>query len=243
MESGHSAAISMSLFVPFSFRVEYDKGTAKGELPIRIDKPSVISEFEYELAERFIAEMNIVLCTLVPELSIQMKNHGKQLLENGEDGYRIELLSERGDVIIPLAYESEGIIKIVSVLNVLMRVYSNPGVCFFIDEFDSGIFEFLLGELLTVLEKGAKGQFVFTSHNLRALEMISKNSLVFSTTNPHNRYIRLQNVKTNNNLRDMYLRTINLGGQEEEVYAMTDTVEIGRAFRRAGRIEKYGKEN
>lgn len=243
VESGHSAAISMSLFVPFSFRGEYDKGTAKGELPIRIDKPSVISEFEYELAERFIAEMNIVLCTLVPELSIQMKNHGKQLLENGEDGYRIELLSERGDVIIPLAYESEGIIKIVSVLNVLMRVYSNPGVCFFIDEFDSGIFEFLLGELLTVLEKGAKGQFVFTSHNLRALEMISKNSLVFSTTNPHNRYIRLQNVKTNNNLRDMYLRTINLGGQEEEVYAMTDTVEIGRAFRRAGRIEKYGEEN
>ena len=239
----YSADISMSLFVPFSFRVEYDKGTAKGELPIRIDKPSVISEFEYELAERFIAEMNIVLCTLVPELSIQMKNHGKQLLENGEDGYRIELLSERGDVIIPLAYESEGIIKIVSVLNVLMRVYSNPGVCFFIDEFDSGIFEFLLGELLTVLEKGAKGQFVFTSHNLRALEMISKNSLVFSTTNPHNRYIRLQNVKTNNNLRDMYLRTINLGGQEEEVYAMTDTVEIGRAFRRAGRIEKYREEN
>ena len=97
--------------------------------------------------------------------------------------------------------------------------------------------------MLTVLEKGAKGQFVFTSHNLRALEMISKNSLVFSTTNTHNRYIRLQNVKTNNNLRDMYLRTINLGGQEEEVYAMTDTVEIGRAFRRAGRIEKYGEEN
>ncbi|MEG1971980.1 MAG: ATP-binding protein, partial [Oscillospiraceae bacterium] len=59
---------------------------------------------------------------------------------------------------------------------------------------------------------------------------------VFSTTNPKNRYIHLQNIKSNNNLRDMYLRSITLGGQKEEIYAQTDSTEIGRAFRRAGRV-------
>ena len=47
--------------------------------------------------------------------------------------------------------------------------------------------------------------------------------------------IRLQNVQTNNNLRDLYLRSLTLGGQKEEMYEETDSVAIGRAFRRAGK--------
>ena len=116
-----------------------------------------------------------------------------------------------------------------------MCIYNHASMCLIIDELDAGIYEYLLGELLSVMEKGAKGQLIFTSHNLRALEMLHKKSIVFSTTNPLNRYIRLQNVKSNNNLRDLYLRSITLGGQREDVYAETDTVEIGRAFRRAGK--------
>ena len=110
------------------------------------------------------------------------------------------------------------------------------------DELDAGIFEFLLGELLRIFENNAKGQIIFTSHNLRALEMMDKNSLVFSTTNPKNRYIRFQNVKNNNNLRDLYLRAITLGGQKEEIYAETDSVEINRALRRAGKAGANGKK-
>lgn len=68
-----------------------------------------------------------------------------------------------------------------------------------------------------------------------ALEMLGKKSILFSTTNPCNRYIRLQNVQTNNNLRDLYLRSLTLGGQKEEMYEETDSVAIGRAFRRAGK--------
>lgn len=94
-----------------------------------------------------------------------------------------------------------------------------------------------------MFEKGARGQLIFTSHNLRALEMINKNSIVFSTANSSNRYIRLQNIKSNHNLRDMYLRSITLGGQKETVYEETDSVEIGRAFRRAGKAVKDGNQN
>jgi AAA15 family ATPase/GTPase len=239
----HSGSISLNLMLPFAFRLDMGETIAKGDLPIRLDKPSLISQRRYDMVQQIISEMNTVLGTLIPGLSIGVYNLGEQLLENGNSGYNIQLISKRGDVIIPLKYESEGIIKIISILNVLMCVFNDPSMCLIIDELDAGIYEYLLGELLSIFEKSAKGQMIFTSHNLRALEMINKSSILFSTTNPRNRYMRLQNVKTNNNLRDLYLRSITLGGQREEVYSETDTVEIGRAFRRAGKAVLDGGEN
>lgn len=239
--SKHNGPISMELLMPVAFRVRHHAGIAKGNLPILLSQPSDIPEEAFEIVERIIAEINIVLSAVIPGMSLEVYNHGKQLLKDGMEGYRIELLSRRGDVVIPLKYESEGIIKIISILNVLMCVYNNPGMCMMVDELDSGIFEFLLGEILAVFENGAKGQLIFTSHNLRALEMMEKDHLIFSTTNEDNRYIKLKNVKNSNNVRDLYLRAITLGGQSEEIYAETDSVEIGRALRKAGRMASNGR--
>ena len=240
ISNAHAGAISMNFMIPFAFRLDLGEKIAKGDLPIRLDEPSVISKERFNMVQQIINEMNIVLDTMIPGLSIGIYDFGEQLLENGSAGHKVELISKHGEVTIPLKYESEGIIKIISVLNALMCVYSNSSMCLIIDELDAGIYEYLLGELLSVFEKGAKGQLIFTSHNLRALEMINKNSIIFSTINPSNRYIRLQNIKSNNNLRDMYLRSIILGGQKENIYAETDSVEIGRAFRRAGRAVQNG---
>ena len=113
-------------------------------------------------------------------------------------------------------------------------MYNNEKICVIIDEMDSGIFEFLLGELLSVLKEKGKGQLIFTSHNLRALEVLDKSDIVFTTVNPDNRYIKLRNVKKSNNLRDFYLREIFLGGQNEEIYNKTKSYAISRAFRKAG---------
>lgn len=239
----HSGGISMNLILPVAFRLDRGETVTKGDLPIRLDAPSLLSREDYRLLHRIIEAMNIVLCTLIPGLSIGIYDLGEQLLENGTVGRRLQLVSNRDDIVIPLQYESEGIIKIISILNVLMCLFSNPSMCLIIDELDAGIYEYLLGELLTVIEKNAKGQMIFTSHNLRALEMLHKSSIVFSTANPYNRYIRFQNVKSNNNLRDLYLRSITLGGQSEVIYAETDTTEIGCAFRRAGREMHSGGEN
>lgn len=233
--NAHSGSISMNFMLPFAFRLKVGQTITKGELPIRLEGPSVITKEHYDIVDRIITDMNTVLSAMIPGLTIGIHNFGEQLNERGREGYKIQLISKRDHLIIPLSYESEGIIKIISVLNVLMCIYNHPSMCLIIDELDSGIYEYLLGELLSVMEKGAKGQLIFTSHNLRALEMLHKKSIVFSTTNSSNRYIRLQNVKSNNNLRDLYLRSITLGGQREEIYAETDTVEIGRAFRRAGK--------
>lgn len=233
----HSGPISMKLILPVSFYLRDGENIATGELPIRIDGPSVITKEMFHLVQTVINGMNIVLKNVIPSLELEIHNFGEQLLNNGGSGYRIELLSKRGDIRIPLKYESEGIVKIISFLNVLICVYNSSSMCLVIDELDSGIFEYLLGELLTVFSNGGKGQLIFTSHNLRALEMLGKKNILFSTTNPENRYIRLKNVQTNNNLRDLYLRSLTLGGQKEEMYDETDSTEIGRAFRLAGNME------
>ena len=86
----------------------------------------------------------------------------------------------------------------------------------------------------------AKGQLLFTSHNLRILETIPKSNLIFSTTNPENRYIKLTSIKSNNNLRDLYIRTIMLGGQKEELYQETDKIEISKAFGKIGKVLSNG---
>ncbi|MFV0529088.1 MAG: AAA family ATPase [Lachnospiraceae bacterium] len=243
ISNAHTGSISMNFLLPFAFRLDMGTTVTKGNLPIRLDAPSLISKEHYSIVREIVSEMNIVLHTLIPGLSIGIHDFEEQLLEAGTSGYKIQLVSQRGDITIPLQYESEGILKIISILNALMCVYTNSSMCLMIDELDSGIYEYLLGELLSVFEKGAKGQLIFTSHNLRPLEMLNKSSIIFSTTNPKQRYIRLQNVKTNNNLRDLYLRSITLGGQKEDVYDETDAVEIGRAFRRAGKVVPFAEES
>ena len=59
-----------------------------------------------------------------------------------------------------------------------------------IDELDSGIYEYLLGECLEVMQDKAKGQLIFTSHNLRPLEILENDSLLYTTVNPENCYIK-----------------------------------------------------
>ena len=144
-------------------------------------------------------------------------------------------MSERNGKEIPLKYESEGIKKIVSILQLLIVVYNSDSITLAVDELDAGIFEYLLGELLKVISEKGKGQLIFTSHNLRPLETIDKCFIAFTTVNPDNRYIRFINVKGNNNLRDFYYRDITLGEQTEPVYEPTNNYEIMLAFKEAGR--------
>jgi AAA15 family ATPase/GTPase len=193
-----------------------------------------IPEEMYDIMTKIIEQINIVLSALIPELKIELCNLGAHLSTSTQKLVNIELISRRGDLGIPLKYESEGIKKIISILSVMIAVYNNEGVCLAIDELDSGVFEYLLGEILEVFEKNSNGQFIFTSHNLRPLERLSKESVVFTTTNPENRYLRLVNVKKTDNLRDFYLRLVILGGQKEEIYRETNSFEIRHAFRKAG---------
>ena len=232
----HLGVISANFVLPMAFRIENDNMGTKGDFTVSLTEPILVDEERKNLLETIVEQINIVLYTIIPGLQVTIKNYGKQSLDDGEEGWKLELMSKReGMKEIPIRMESEGIIKIISILNALIQAFGNPSICLVIDELDSGIFEYMLGELLDIFKKSAKGQLIFTSHNLRALEMIDKESIMFSTTNPNNRYIHMKNVRESNNLRNMYIRSITLGGQSEEIYEETDSLKIARAFRKAGR--------
>ncbi len=56
-----------------------------------------------------------MLYTIIPGLKVTIKEYGIQSLDNGEEGWKLELMSKReGMKEIPIRMESEGIIKIIS---------------------------------------------------------------------------------------------------------------------------------
>ena len=235
----HSATISLN-YMPLSFRMEKNGNVTSGDIAINLLGTSNIDKKRYNIAKLIIKQLNVVLSTIIPNLQLEINNLGNELSKNGKEVTRIQLLSIKKDIKIPLKYESEGIKKIISILSTLISMFNNPSICLIVDELDSGIFEYLLGELLKIIEEEGKGQFIFTSHNLRALEMLTKESLVFSTANPQNRFIRITNIKSNNNLRNVDLRSVDLGGLNECIYEETNSFEIAHAFRKAGEV--FGEE-
>lgn len=237
INTSNSGAISLNT-LPLSIRFDEEKKKSSGQIILSLEGTSEIPEYQYEVVYKAFDHMNIVLEQMVPGLKIGINDLGETILKNGEKGRIISIISYKNSIPIPLAYESEGIKKIISVLQLLIAVYNQKSITVVIDELDSGIFEYLLGELMKIISEKGEGQLIFTSHNLRPLETLDKRFIVFSTSNPSNRYIRLKNVKTNNNLRDFYYRDILLGEQEEEVYSPTNNAEIAMAFREAGEI--YG---
>ncbi|MBR0509071.1 MAG: AAA family ATPase [Clostridia bacterium] len=192
-----------------------------------------VPEDFYSFVTEAINGLSGVLGTIVPGLSIEIKDNGLASNEKNETVHVFEIVSNRNGVSIPLKYESDGIRRIVSILSLLIAVYNQPSMTIAIDEMDSGIFEYLLGEILQVLSESARGQLVFSSHNLRPLEVLPAKFLCFTTVNANNRFIKMPDVSANNNLRDKYFRNIILG-ETEELYAPTDKYDIELAFYQAG---------
>ena len=233
INTANSGIISMNM-LPLSFKYENGVNGAVGNILIPLEEAVPIPEEAVAMVEHVITNMNVVLSQIVPGLTIRVENLGEMVFANGKRGVKIQLMSLKNKKAIPLKYESEGIKKIVSVLQLLIVVYNRSSITVAIDELDAGVFEYLLGELLRIISEKGKGQLLFTSHNLRPLETLDRGFIAFTTTNPSNRYIRMINLKDNNNLRDFYFRDIILGEQNEEVYDPTNNAEIALAFREAG---------
>lgn len=196
-----------------------------------LDAPTVIKEEVVESLKSTVHGMNVVLSQIIPGMEIGFVCSESRLMDDGSKGVNVELTSKREGREIPLRCESEGIKKIISVLQLLIWVFNRPNVTVAIDELDSGIFEYLLGELLNIISEQGRGQLIFTSHNLRPLETINKEFIAFTTTDVNDRYTRLKGVKVTNNLRDFYFRKILLGSDQENIYNATSNAEIAFAMR------------
>ncbi len=236
IENDVMGSINLNTYVPINLYLSSNTSLKMGEIPVNLLKPNEMSMEVFKDLEMVIKQIDIVLNAIIPSLRLEIANQKKQFLKNGEEGISFEIVSVRNNKLIPLKYESEGIKRLISVISSMIAAFNNYSICLMIDEFDSGIFEYLLGELVEIIDESAKGQFVFTSHNLRALEKLSYKSIIVTTANPNNRYIQLTGIKSNNNVRDYYYTNILLGGQNEPIYEETKNYKIKRAFRKAGSL-------
>lgn len=226
--------INLGIMQPFHFRMKKGKRHEFGSIPLPLNGSGKIPDEVYKIAADFFQDENEVLRYLIPGMQIRMKVLNQELDEKEVLMDTVELLSVRNGKEIPLKYESAGIKKILSILQVFIAAYNNFSMIVAIDELDAGVFEYLLGEMVGIFQDGGRGQLIFTSHNLRPLEVLDKRSIIFTTTNPDHRYVHLTNVKANNNLRDVYYRTIMVGGQNERMYQETNRYKLELALRKAG---------
>lgn len=232
-----SGFINAQLAIPFLFATSGEGTSAFGTIGLPADRPVVMPNEAVRILENILEQINTVLPNIIPGEQVHLKNYGAQISENGKEGARVELVSNRDGKIFPFRAESDGIKKIVSILSALIYAYNSPKAIVLIDELDSGIFEFLLGELLAVLTDGSKGQVIFTSHNLRPLEILSEKQIIFTSTDINNRYVRPRNIKPTNNLRDIYIKEIQLGTQGgPTLYNETDSSIIQKSFRKAAKL-------
>ena len=195
---------------------------------------NVVSERMLKALHNVVDPVGEVLPQFVPGMSIAIEELGPTMLDNGTEGKSIELVVHRGEKKLPIRCESDGVRKIISVMSLIIRAYNQHSTTIAIDELDAGIFEYLLGEILQIFAESGKGQLIFTSHNLRPLEVLDKRFICFTTTNPENRYIHMKNVGASNNLRSLYFREIQMNEQDEEVYKATKKHKIIAALRKAG---------
>ena len=203
----------------------------KSHLTVNLFKPAPLSENDLSFVEPALSRVSNLVGALVPGLSIKMKEVGTQLLDDGNTvAKQVEFLSCRDGVEIPLRCESEGVRKLISLSLSLMEVHSYPETFVAIDELDSGVFEYLLGELLSVIDSFGRGQLLFTAHNLRVLELLPTSDIVLTTSDPKNRFVKFKGSRPSNNLRDQYLRSVSLGGESSNLYMPTDKFSIDEAL-------------
>ena len=235
--------INNKAVLPMNIHNECGDYIMQGCLPMFLNGKANIDEYMYTELCNAIDVINIALKSIIPNLQIEIVKVNEEIVEDGHKIIQINVYSVRDNKRFLTKYESEGIKRIISLLNYLIAFYNSPKICLVVDELDSGIFEYLLGELLGILKDEAKGQLIFTSHNLRVLEKLDNSNIICTTVNPINRYIRLQGVEKNNNKRDFYIRSIVIGGQKEDIYDDTDLQAIGYAFRKARKKDNMLKLN
>ena len=181
---------------------------------------NTVSEDGMEWLDRNIRLFNQVLPVMVSGLTIRLKRIGTTLVGDGRTVVRFEPVSVRDGAEVPLRDESEGVIRIIGLLAYLIRAFNDPDACVAVDGLDESMFEYLFGGMLEEFAKGARGQLIFTAHNLRTLERMQpvEDTIVLSTVDPYDRFIPYQNTGKIDNPRTRYLNALLLGGTTVPLY-------------------------
>lgn len=129
---------------------------------------------QFEEHEKYIHNLSLFIKVFNDDLEkIEIKKD-----ENG-DYYECENIMVYKNKRISEKYESTGIKKLIKLYSALCEL--DKGNIVFIDEFDANLHDVLLEKLVQYIMQYAKGQFIFTTHNLGPMDVLqsAKNSIDF----------------------------------------------------------------
>ncbi len=192
---------------------------------------------EYDAYEHSLIAANTLLEALIKEVTIEINQETiiETLLEDGKKGISFELVSKRGDSVLPLSLESNGIKSLFAIASLLVNAFNDESITIAIDEFDSGVFEYLLGSILEIYKESGKGLFIFNSHNLRPLEVLGKNNIYFTSGVGENVYTKFPYIQPGSNFRNQYLRSLFLSDDRCFEYKAKKS-EIRKGFLKAMKV-------
>lgn len=188
-----------------------DKTVSKvhGEAPIFLVPennyyPEEIANLIFETIE----QINGIFRTMVSDSTLLCKEEGEKVGAYGVKEKALNLYVKKGDDEIFIENESAGIKKIISILSALVHFIKGENALVVIDELDAHIFEYLLAVILKKISEVAKGQLIFTAHNLSPLERLSRENIIITSIDDGKvSYNYLKNITKTTNLRQKYIRS------------------------------------
>lgn len=178
-----------------------------GVVPLKLNGGYHLREHVNILHET-VGTINNVFHAIFPDRRLELVENDRRQSEDGEE-VSITLFVVRGQLQIPIHLESTGTIKLIALLSALIAYIKYDDFILLIDELDAHIYEYLLSVLLEKMSAHARGQLIFTAHNLSPLERLNKNSIIFANETAEGvSFEYLKNVKPTTNIRDKYLRAI-----------------------------------
>ena len=207
------ALYNLNLLIPMNIHTNKVHGTLA--VNYRDSIGNIYTEKEAEILEETVKEINSIFSTIIPNSKLSTERKITSL-EGEELKVGVNIYVEREGRKLLLDQESTGVIKLVSLLSIILYYIKDKNAIVAIDEFDIHIFEYLLALFLEKVSLYAKGQLIFTAHNLLPMEKLDKESIIISTKDEKKgvSYVYLKGASVTTNLRQKYLRSQTMWTEE-----------------------------
>ena len=200
----NQAMTNLKIFLNMNIHLENSQGT----IPITLNQNNnFYSENIAEAIINTIKQINGIFKAIIPDSELVCEVEGERITEKEkEKGINLYVI-KKGDKI-SIKNESVGIQKIISILSALIYCIQDENALVVIDELDAHIFEYLLAVVLEQISEIAKGQLIFTAHNLSPMERLKgENIIVTSLDEDKINYSYFKRISKTTNLRQKYIRS------------------------------------
>lgn len=200
----NQAMTNLKIFLNMNIHLENSQGT----IPITLNQNNnFYSENIAEAIINTVKQINGIFKAIIPDSELVCEVDGERITEKEkEKGINLYVV-KKGDKI-SIKNESVGIQKIVSILSALIYCIQDENALVVIDELDAHIFEYLLAVVLEQISEIAKGQLIFTAHNLSPMERLKgENIIVTSLDEDKINYSYFKRISKTTNLRQKYIRS------------------------------------